>query len=361
MSIHFHSLTISNIRKETSDCISLAFEVPLHLKETFSYRAGQNLTIRKLLAEGELRRSYSICSAPADNELRIAIKAVTHGRFSTFANNHLQIGDILEVLPPTGKFYTELLPSVKKKYLAFAAGSGITPIHAIIRSTLSTEPQSEFTLVYGNQKRDTIIFRESLEALKNRFISRFRVVHVLSRESTDAPINNGRIDAEKCAQLSGALVNWKQVDEYFICGPQQMIITVRAFLLSVGVAPGKIHVELFTVPGDGGATADFIPVQNLERSAVAKINLKIDGVGFSFDLPFNGLSILDAALAAGADLPYACKGGVCSTCRAKLVQGEVQMRQNYALEPEELAAGFVLACQSRPVTQAVALDFDTKN
>jgi ring-1,2-phenylacetyl-CoA epoxidase subunit PaaE len=361
MSIHFHKLIIKDVRKETPECISVAFEVPEELRSIFQFRQGQNITVRQFLNNEELRRSYSICSSPMDNELRIAIKHAEGGVFSSWANQNLVRGQALDVLPPTGTFYTELEPDKKRSYLAFAAGSGITPVISIISTILAKEPQSRFTLVYGNRTRNSIIFKEQLEALKNRYMSRFAIHHVLSREKTDSDINYGRIDAEKCSVLAEKLVDIADMDEIFLCGPEQMIFTVRDWLLQYGIEPRKIHFELFTVPGEQqkkqyagiGENAAF-------RDEKAKITIRLDGVSFDFELAYEGNSVLDEALNHGADLPFSCKGGVCSTCRAKLVQGRVEMEANYALSPEELAAGFILTCQSHPRSPRLLIDFDDR-
>ncbi len=360
MSIHFHALSIADVRKETNDCVSVAFEIPDQLQTTFRFREGQNITVRKDINGEAIRRSYSICSSPSEKELRVAIKAVSGGRFSAFANQHLKKGDIIEVLPPTGKFHSTLDASQKKQYLAFAAGSGITPIISIIKTVLATEPASTFTLIYGNRTRSSIIFREALEALKNKFINRFRIIHVLSREQTDATVNYGRINAEKCRQLQSGLVDWKNIDHYFLCGPEDMIFSVRDFLVNAGVEMARIHFELFTTPGQEKKAASAPVDTHFEKSPLSQVTLKLDGISFSFDLAFKGQSILDAALLQGADLPYACKGGVCSTCRAKLTSGQVEMDQNYALEPDELAEGFILTCQSHPRSSSITIDFDAK-
>lgn len=360
MSIHFHPLTICDIRRETNDCVSVAFEVPQSLRDVFAFRHGQNITLRMSINGEDLRRSYSICSSPLDNELRVAVKSVADGRFSSFANSKLKKGDTLEVLPPTGKFYTELHPTNKKEYVAFAAGSGITPILSIIKTTLATEPGSSFTLVYGNRNKASIIFRDTLEALKNKYMDRFRVIHVLSRERTDSDINYGRIDPEKCEQLCRYIIDWKNTDHFFLCGPESMIFSTRDFLLSKGVEPTKIHFELFNTPGQNLATGTRKEMSPADKGQVSKVTVRLDGSSFDFDLPFEGNSVLDGALQQGADLPYACKGGVCCTCRARLVSGEVEMDVNYALEPEEIAAGFILTCQSHPRSSNVVVDFDSK-
>lgn len=363
MATHFHTLTVAAVHKETPECISVVFQVPEALQELYNFKQGQNITLKIILNGEEVRRSYSICSSPFDKELRVAIKAVETGRFSSWANNQLKKGDLVEVLPPTGRFFTELHPAHKKHYLAFAAGSGITPILSIIKTTLATEPQSRFTLIYGNRNRASIIFKEQLEALKNRYMERFTLHHILSREKTDAPLNHGRIDPEKCRQLE-KLIHFAQMDEIFLCGPETMIFSVKNWLEEKGLEKKKIHFELFTTPATGGQqpafkpqAADLIPQTAGKKS---RVTVKLDGIAFDFDLGFDGQPILDAALQQGADLPFACKGGVCATCRAKLVEGEVEMDINYALEPEEMEQGFILTCQSHPRTDKVVVDFDAR-
>jgi ring-1,2-phenylacetyl-CoA epoxidase subunit PaaE len=360
MSIHFHPLTISDIHTETRDCVSIAFEVPDELKEIYRFREGQTVTLRTHINEQEIRRSYSICSAPLDNELRIAVKAVAGGIFSNYANSQLKKGDQIDVLPPTGKFYTNLDPDTAKEYIAFAAGSGITPIISIIKTILATEPQSRFTLIYGNRNRASIIFREQLEGLKNMYIDRFRLIHILSREKTDAIINQGRIDGEKCETLGKSLLKWNQTDTFFLCGPADMIFSIRDFLEAKGVPSDAIHFELFSTPGQSARSVTMPESTSLEAGPVASVTIKMDGRSLEIPVPYHGTAILDAALLAGADLPYACKGGVCCTCRAKLLEGTVEMDSNYALEPEELKAGYILTCQSHPRSQRLLIDFDQK-
>lgn len=358
MAVHFYPLTVKDIRKETQDCISVAFDVPEALTENFRFIPGQNITIRTVVNNEELRRSYSICSTPADGELRVAIKKVNGGVFSSFANSGLKIGDVLDVLPPTGRFYTPLSPDQKKNYVAFAAGSGITPLLSIINTTLRTEPESTFTLVYGNRNRNTIIFKEELEAIKNRFISRFRLYHTLSQEKTDAPLHSGRIDTAKCSLLFNQVIDIQHTDEFFLCGPEEMIFTVKDFLEQNKVPIAKIHFELFTTPGQKYGQKKEVKQEDPGKNS--KVTVKLDGVSFNFDLPFNSDTILDAAMMQGADLPYACKGGVCCTCKAKLVSGEVEMEVNYGLEQDEIDAGFILTCQSHPRSETVVVDFDQR-
>jgi len=359
MSIHFHKLAIKEINKETADCVSVLFDVPGNLKETFRFKQGQSLTMRTFMNGEEIRRTYSICSTPLENIWRVAIKKVEGGLFSSLANDQLKKGDILEVMPPVGKFYVELNPAHKKNYLAIAAGSGITPVISIIKTTLHTEPQSGFTLVYGNRSRSSIIFFEELEGLKNKYLERFNFINVLSRERTDAAVNSGRINQEKLIALS-KLINYNSTDEIFICGPEEMIFSVKAFLEQKGIDSKKIHFELFTVPGQKQSVVQSREPE-VNTGPASKITVKLDGRSFDFDLSLNSdISILDAALKQGADLPFACKGGVCCTCKAKLTKGEVSMDVHWGLEDEEVEQGYILTCQSHPKTERVIVDYDIK-
>jgi ring-1,2-phenylacetyl-CoA epoxidase subunit PaaE len=357
--IHFHPLKVQKIVQETPDCVSIEFEVPTHLEETFRFRQGQNLTIKKVLNGEELRRNYSICTSPFDKKLRVAVKKVEGGLFSTWANEQLKAGEVLEVLPPTGKFHTALDAEQKKNYVAFAAGSGITPILSIIKTTLLAEPESSFTLVYGNRTKINIIFKEELEALKDKFIDRFRIYHILSREKSDALINNGRIDTDKLNLLFNKVIDLKKCHDFFLCGPEEMIFCIRGYLAGKGVPDKNIHFELFTVPGQKKSEIRN-QKSELVSGPLAKVAVKLDGIQFDFDLAFGGQSILDAALKQGADLPYACKGGVCTTCKAKLTEGEVEMDVNWGLEPDEVAAGYILTCQAHPKSEKITVDFDAK-
>jgi ring-1,2-phenylacetyl-CoA epoxidase subunit PaaE len=358
--LHFHPLQVKKIKQETEDCISIEFAVPEALQDTFRFRPGQSLTLRAVLNGVEERRNYSICSAPADGVLKIAVKKVEGGLFSTWVFEKLKEGDWLDVMPPVGKFHTRLHPEHTKNYLAFAAGSGITPILSIIKTTLQTEPHSTFTLVYGNRTRSSIIFKEDLEALKDKYLSRFRLVHVLSRERTDAEINYGRIDGAKCSQLFQTLIRLPQVDEIFLCGPEQLIFCVQDYLLQYGYPKDHIHFELFTIPGQKKSTAETVQTPAATTGPAARISVKVDGRFFDFELPYGGPSILDAALQQGADLPYACKGGVCCTCKARLREGTVAMDVVWGLEQDEIDQGFILTCQSHPTTDKVSVDFDVK-
>jgi ring-1,2-phenylacetyl-CoA epoxidase subunit PaaE len=359
MSIHFHKLAIKEINKETADCVSVLFDVPENLQDTFQFKQGQSLTMRTIIKGEEVRRTYSICSTPLENQWRVAIKKVDGGLFSSLANEQLKKGDILEVMPPVGKFYVELDPAHKKNYLAFAAGSGITPVISIIKTTLHTESLSNFTLVYGNRSRSSIIFFEELEALKNKYLQRFNFINVLSRERTDATINFGRINKETLDELS-KLIDYSSIHETFICGPEEMIFCVKDFLEVKRIDKKKIHFELFTTPGQkqSGVRSQEPGVDTGPKS---KITVKLDGRSFDFDLSLTSdTTILDAALKQGADLPFACKGGVCCTCKAKLIEGEVSMDVHWGLEDEEVEQGYILTCQSHPKTERVIVDYDIK-
>ena len=350
----FHSLKVSRLERPTNESVAVTFEIPAHLKDEFTFVQGQHLTLKADIEGEDTRRSYSICSCPLDNELTVAIKKLSGGKFSTYANEDLETGDQLEVMPPHGHFYVPLEASKSRSYVAFASGSGITPIISIIETTLRTEPNSHFMLFYGNRKTQSIIFLERLEALKNQFMGRLSLYHLLSDERQESDLFNGRIDAEKLDAFAQRFFEPKAVDHFFTCGPEGMMLTVKEQLMNLGVEEERIHLELFTSPVGklGGQEA-----QKERKEAKAEITVIVDGNSMTF--PYNSTeSILDVAFENGADLPYACKGGVCSTCVAKVEHGEVEMDVNFALEPDELAKGLVLCCQSRPKTEAVTLSFD---
>lgn len=352
---NFHPLKIREVRPETEDCVSIAFEVPAALQPEYQFLPGQYLTLKQEINGEEVRRSYSICSTPAEG-LRVAVKKVPEGRFSTYANEALKAGDELEVMPPMGRFTADPDAAQAKQYVAFAAGSGITPIMSIMKSVLQQEPQSTFTLFYGNRIVDSIIFREEIEGLKNEHMGRLRIYHVLSREKLGSPLLSGRITADKCATICDKLIDPAEVDDFYLCGPLPMIEGIRETLEARGISRKKIHFELFNT-GNGPAPKAKPKADEPKVEAIVAITL--DGTTVEFPLSSDAESLLDGALKAGADLPFACKGGVCSTCRAKLTEGEVEMDVNYALEPDEVAAGYILTCQSHPKTERVAVDFDS--
>lgn len=357
----FYNLKVKEVRPETADCVSVALEVPEDMQELFRFQPGQYLTFRKHFEDAEVRRSYSICTSPSKGELRVAIKAVQNGRFSGYANSGLQAGEILEVMPPMGRFTPKLTDKKSKNYLAFAAGSGITPVMSIMSTVLEQDPECSFTLVFGNRSRNTIIFREAIEDLKNQYMNRLRLYHVLSREIMDVPLFNGRIDGEKAGLFCEKLIDLRSIDEVFLCGPEEMILSVREKLLTLDMPSAHIHMELFASPDQPSVKHEQWVKEHEETTGpVSKVSITLDAVTFDLDLAYNGASVLDAALAAGADLPYACKGGVCSTCRARLMEGEVEMEVNYALEADEVANGYILTCQSHPRTARVVVDFDAR-
>ena len=357
MSAHFHLLTISKINRETSDCVSISFSIPPNLSNEFEFKQGQTIAVKTKIHNQDIRRNYSICSSPLDNELKIAVKRIPEGLFSNYANDSLKAGDTLEVFPPAGKFYTELNNTQEKKYLAIAAGSGITPILSIIKTTLAIESKSEFTLMLGNKTRQSIIFLEELEALKNKYLTRFNLIHVLSQEKTEDEFHNGRIDSNKLALLQ-KIQNFSAIDEIFICGPQQLVLDTENYFVGLGIAPKNIHKELFTAkaPVKGKATK-----QEFSEGNTSQIIITVDARQTELELSIDSDdSILDAAIKKGADLPYACKGGMCCTCKAKLLEGEVSMDVHWGLEEDEIKNGFILTCQSHPKTKRVVIDFDIK-
>ncbi len=351
----FHSLRIANVRQETADTFSVALDIPDDLRPSFLYQPGQYLTLRTTLDGEELRRSYSICSGLDDGEMRVAIKLVPDGRFSAWAHGALQPGHLIEVMPPQGRFTVALDPAASRTYLGVAAGSGITPVLSILRSVLSREPGSRFVLLYGSRATGNIIFREALEELKDRFMGRFTVVHVLSREQQDVPVLWGRLDGPRVRTLLRGLLDAPQVDQTFLCGPETMIAEVSAALAEAGLPPERIHSERFTTGVLSLARPRTAPVPGAPPFAVATV--VSDGVRTEVPME-DGETVLDAALRAGLDLPYSCRGGMCSTCRARVIEGAVRMDVNYGLEPWETAAGYVLTCQAHPTTGRVLVDYD---
>ena len=351
----FHPLRVADLRRETPDAVSIAFEVPPSLRPDFRFAAGQYLTVRKQFGGEELRRSYSICSGPDDGELRIAVKRVDGGLFSAWANSGIGPGDVLDVMTPTGRFGVAFAPDEARVHVGFAAGSGITPILSIIRGILGREPLSRVFLFYGNRSTREVLFREELEELKDRHMGRLSVFHVLSQEQQDIAVLNGRLDAQKVRLLLHHVVPVEMVDHAFVCGPAGMSDEVEVALLDLDLTPGQVHVERFVSALGGKPRPKPAPVQAETPYAVA--DLVADGKHAEVPVA-EGESVLDAALRAGLDLPYACKGGMCSTCRARVLEGTVEMEVNFSLEPWELEAGFALTCQARPTSPRVVIDYD---
>jgi ring-1,2-phenylacetyl-CoA epoxidase subunit PaaE len=357
----FHPLRIVDVRPETADAVTVSFEVPPELRDAYRFTQGQFVTLKAHLDGEEMRRSYSICVGVTDyeraGELRIGIKRVRGGRFSSFAFDTLKPGHTVDVMTPDGRFFTHLNPDHAKQYVAFAGGSGITPVLAIIKTTLEVESTSMFTLIYGNRSVDSIMFAEELEDLKNRYMSRFVLYHVLSDDIQEAELFNGVLDQRKCAAFLETLVPVETVDEVFICGPAPMLDAAEAALKAAGMPPERVHVERFGTPLP---QAGVPPVEIRDDTPTAELDVVIDGKTRKLRLPYDGISLLDVGLRAGLALPYACKGGVCCTCRAKVLEGEVRMEKNYTLEAHEIEAGFVLTCQCHPVSERVVVSYDER-
>ena len=350
----FHPLRVKAVTPLTEDSVSIEFEVPPELADDYDFVQGQHLTIRTSLAGDDVRRSYSICSPAKSGRLRIGVKVLPGGHFSGFAHGRLRVGDVLDVMTPTGRFNTPLDPANAKHYCAIAAGSGITPIISIVATALAQEPKSFVTLIYANRTSRSIMFLEELEDLKDRYRSRFQLLHVLSREEQDAELLSGRLDAARLTKITETLVPVETVDEWFLCGPYAMVHDLRDALVAQGVDKAHVHSELFHVDTSP-------PVPRTTPAAIgegAAVTINLDGRRSTFRLASDDVPVLEAALRVRSDAPFACKGGVCGTCRAKVVEGSVEMDTNYALEPDELAAGYVLTCQSHPTSETLVLDFD---
>ena len=357
MSAAFHSLRIAEVRREIDDAISLRFEVPDSLRGTFAFTPGQHVTLRTEINGEDIRRNYSLCVAPQDGEVRVAIKQIAGGVFSTWANAGLKPGDTIDVMPPHGSFTWSFDAERQATYAGFAGGSGITPILSLMKTALVAEPLSDFVLLYGNRSSASIMFLEEIAALKNRFMGRLQVYHFLEDEEEDVELFNGRMDAAKISDVLGALVDPAAIDAAFICGPGPMMDAVEAGLLEAGVARTRILIERFTAGRVTGEQAAAMRV--VEQAAEGRrVRLTLEGRTRSISFDADKGSILDNARAAGMPAPFACKAGVCATCRARLVSGKVTMKANYGLSAEELAEGFVLTCQAVPLTDEVELDFD---
>ena len=352
----FYPLSVAAVNHETRDCIAVTFAVPPELRQSFQYQQGQHLTLRTQINGEDVRRSYSICSAVQDERLRVAIKRTPGGLFSTWANEALKPGAVLDVMPPMGHFNVPLDAANRKQYMAFAAGSGITPMLSIIKTTLMTEPDSRFTLFYGNRASSSVIFKGELGDLKDIYTDRLNIVYVMSREQQDIDLFNGRITKEKTKEFLRLWVHPADYDTAFICGPEDMMHGVSEALQEAGMPKANIKIELFA--------ASIPKHQHKPRTAaelgagLTEVTVVLDGNHTTFTMDKDKESILDAGLKAGIDMRYSCKGGVCSTCRCKVLDGKVDMDVNYALEDYEIARGFVLSCQSFPVTDKVVVDFD---
>lgn len=349
----FHPLIVKEVRRETKDAVSVAFELSKEQQSVFKYTPGQYLTLRATINGEEVRRSYSICAAPHEGELRVAIKEIEGGKFSTYANRSLKAGDTLESMAPMGNFAWKHEGSAAH-VVGWAAGSGITPIAAIAKSVLNSDNESTFTLFYGNKTSNSIIFKDELEDLKNTYVDRFEVHHVLSREDQGSDYTSGRLDADKVSAYNGKFFDAATTTGHFLCGPLGMIEGVSGVLESLGTAKAKIHFELFNT---AGATEEAKAKSSAKASANAKVTVVLDGEETHFEMGPKDY-VLDAALDAGADVPYACKGAVCCTCRAKVLKGTAEMVMNYALVDDEVKDGYVLTCQTHATSDELVVSFD---
>lgn len=344
----------------TPESVALTLEIPEDLREVFTFRPGQFVNVRAEIDGKDVRRSYSICAIPEDGALRIGVKKVSGGRFSTYANDVLQPGDTIEVMAPQGKFTIDCDTKQGARYVFFAAGSGITPVISLIRHILRSEPRSGVILFYGNRTTDSIMFKEELEGLKNDYVGQFSLHHILSREKQTTPLYNGHIDPEKCEHYARVFFDPEEVRRFFICGPPQMIASLRGWLRDRGVDAAGVQYELFGSAGEVFQKNVHTATPVIDPSRESLVSVQIDGITLDFPLAYGGESILEAAVDAGADAPFSCKGGVCCTCKAKLVEGKVDMDVVYGLEPEEIEAGFILTCQSHPRTERVQVDYDIR-
>ncbi|MGI9262811.1 MAG: 2Fe-2S iron-sulfur cluster-binding protein [Woeseiaceae bacterium] len=351
----YHSLTVAGLQQETTDSVRMTLRVPDNELADFEFLPGQHLPMQIEINDKKVRRTYSICSTPGKQPLEVGVRVQPGGQFSEFVANELKVGDQIEVMPPFGRFHADIDAGASKTYMAFAAGSGITPILSIMRATLEQEPASRFVLFYGNRRQRTAMFIDDLYALKNRFPERIQLYFLFSQEEQEFDIFSGRLDEEKIPQLLETFCAGITVDEVFVCGPDTMIDSVRTALAGFGIDSEQIRNERYGAPRKDKDAARVSEVRG-ENKAV--VNVILDGHRKSFEMSPDSRNLVDAAAEQGIDLPYSCKGGVCATCRTHIRDGEVRMATNYGLEPWEVDAGFVLACQSVPVSESITIDYD---
>jgi len=356
----FYPLQLIQLDRDTDEAVVLTFDVPIELADTFAFTQGQYLTLNQVIKGEQVRRSYSICSGLDDGHLRVAIKRVQGGVFSSWANQHLKAGDLIDVMPPRGNFFTTIDPAQGRNYLCICAGSGITPVLSIIKTVLAREPLSTVTLLYGNQRTATMMFRNELAFLKNAYLERFHWINIFSREQQEVDLFSGHLDNRKGGALNRRLIKIRAFDEFFLCGPEAMISEVSRGLRGEGIDEQNIHYELFAASAESAQQAiERHHARAKEyKGQVSEVSILSGGREFAFELSTDGENILDAGLRTGVDLPYSCKGGVCATCRARLLEGEVDMDLNQALRPEEIEQGYILTCQSHPISKKVVVDFD---
>lgn len=353
----FHPLEVVDIKRETEEAVSILLKIPSELAEEFEFVPGQYVMFKQEINGETIKRSYSISSSPQEGELRVGVKEIPDGRFSTFANRRLKVGDKLETLAPRGRFILETNPENKKHYVSFCAGSGVTPIISMMKHALETEPNSKFTVFYGNRYASTIIYVDEINGLKNRFPDRLAVHYVMSKEDMGSELFKGRIDEGKINAYCDKIIDPLEVDHYYMCGPEQIIHAARKVLEERGVEHHRVHYELFGKANPTGGPEKPVPE---EKKVSVKSNIKVvlDGDEFEFEMQEGKTTILDAADEAGLDVPFSCKGGVCCTCLARVKDGEVNMEKNYSLSEKEVASGLILTCQAHPKTDNVTVDFD---
>jgi len=356
--LHFHRLRVSRIVADTDEARIVSFAVPDALRDEFAFQPGQYLTLRQYVGDQDLRRSYSICASPADGELRVGVRRVPGGVFTAWLHESLREGDSLDVMPPQGKFIVPAGDGSPRHLLLVAGGSGITPMLAIAKHVLAEEPATRITLVYANRKSASTMFKEELEDLKNRYLARFSLFALFSRETVESPLNAGRLDQAKMASLLATVISPRGIDQAFVCGPHGMNDGVHAALTGAGLAPERIHIERFGVPPS--AQDAHLHDARPGDAPQASITVIRDGITRDVDFSADTTSLLDAAARAGLDVPFSCKSGVCATCRAKLLDGRVRMDRNFALDAADLAAGFILTCQSHPLTERVTISYDDR-
>lgn len=359
MSLHFHPLKVREVRPDTDEAVIVSFDVPPELADTFRFDHGQYLTLRGDVAGQDLRRSYSICAGVDDGHLRVGVRKVDGGLFSNWVHGELKAGDVLQVFPPQGRFNVPLAPETQQHYVGIAGGSGITPILSIMKTVLAREPNSRFTLIYANRRQASTMFKEEIEDLKNRYLSRLSLHYVFSRETVDSPLLGGRLDRDKLGDFLKTLVPAASIDHVFVCGPFQMNDEAEIALREAGVPEERIHIERFgTVEMQTGKPAPHeAHASDADSATIVVIR---DGISREIEFAKTDPSILDAAARAGMDVPFSCKSGVCSTCRCKLIEGEVRMDKNFALDKKEIAAGFILSCQAHALTPRVVISFDER-
>ncbi|WGD33676.1 2Fe-2S iron-sulfur cluster-binding protein [Olleya sp. YS] len=353
----FHNLRVADIYKDTEDTSVVTFDVPLELYQAFQFRQGQHLTLKADINNEDVRRSYSLCSSPLDNKWQVAVKLIPGGKFSTYVNETLKTGDQIEVMAPSGTFGVDCQPKKSKNYLFFAAGSGITPVLSMIKAHLAQEPNATCKLFYVNKTAKSIIFKEELEQLRNKYFGRLEIYYFLTKERRDIELFNGRFDDEKMKVLTNTFIDIPDTSEVFLCGPEKMVNYVSEYLINAGLPKELVHFELFVtgLTEEDIKRAERLVKQNVEGTQVTIVD---GGKEFLFTMTKEYDNILDAALGAGADLPFACKGGVCSTCKCEVKEGSVEMKINYALDDKEVAQNLVLSCQAVPTSDKVVVDFD---